>query len=401
MSTPRRWANPETCGREDCRGSLLFPRGLSRVCFLLRIALFHGRLLVRLDLFLHGRLLARFGLLRLAKPLFGDQGLPLLYHVLLQLAMPLDLMEVHLAEEFFLVSLFQDGLCARPLLVDALEALDLCFDPCSFGKDVLFLPVAHFVFEVDLLHAALVDVLEQPAPGELLLFPLVELLLPLPLLLLVLQPHQLRVRRRFTVHVHLEFLVKLEHFFLLEGFVSLLLFRDRLLFLKDGEHELFVHELVLCFLFGCFLLANPLEFVDLFALLLRDRRVSLDKFRRLALCIGPLLAHLGTLQFQNLSLLELALLLEVYLLGEGSGHFCGEAGAHFFFPDLALDFRMVTFLPQRVVNRAFSCFLGVGFSFFLLLDATFKSHLELEQLRVLGSQLINPLAPLLVQLLFY
>lgn len=35
------------------------------------------------------------------------------------------LMEVHLAEEFLLVSLFQDGLCARPLLVDALETLDL------------------------------------------------------------------------------------------------------------------------------------------------------------------------------------------------------------------------------------------------------------------------------------
>mmetsp|Transcript_22357 Transcript_22357/g.49885 ORF Transcript_22357/g.49885 Transcript_22357/m.49885 type:complete len:472 (-) Transcript_22357:59-1474(-) len=319
--------------------------------------------------------------------------------MLLQLAVALDLVEVHLPEELLLVAPGDGPLALVLGLLHLREALHLLEAGVAVLHQLRLELFALLLLQHHLVRAVSVDLLEEGAPRELLLLPLVVPLLPLPLLLLVLQADELLLALGLLRHLQLERLVEEQRVLL--GLVPLLLLHRRhdRLALQDAGDERLVERLLVRDLRLAPRRLDGHELVGLGPLdaaldHVLDRRLPL-----LGLLLRPELLHLVGLLVQHRLVrvdpvgLHLELEVQGLLLPRVS------LLPHRLLALLALALGVVALDPELVVELVGLPLLGEARGLLVQLEVAVGDRLELHDLRVHRPQVVDARAPLLVELL--
>mmetsp|Transcript_17197 Transcript_17197/g.41412 ORF Transcript_17197/g.41412 Transcript_17197/m.41412 type:complete len:363 (+) Transcript_17197:140-1228(+) len=286
--------------------------------------------------------------------LLRNHSAPLLDGVLLQLAVALHLVEVHLSEELLLVLLAHEGRLALLLFRQLVESLNLTLNHVAILRNIAFEISSELILVFNLRGAIMIDLLQKLASCNLILHPYLVLLLPLPLGLFGLQSLQLLLALSLASHLHLQRLLELLGLLALRLSLGGFLLCHGLFASEHRHHELSVLVLLNINRLGLLAGLDCSVFVNLLALLHCGQLFSLDLLSGLLLLNPPCLTHGFSFHLLRSTIVRLLRRLVLQLRFQGAGCLRLPVGLQSLLLELTVNFRLVTLLPECVVNRLFT-----------------------------------------------
>mmetsp|Transcript_44607 Transcript_44607/g.80214 ORF Transcript_44607/g.80214 Transcript_44607/m.80214 type:complete len:333 (+) Transcript_44607:393-1391(+) len=315
--------------------------------------------------------------------------------------MSLHLVEVHLPKEFLLMSHGHELLTFFTLLFHMLKAGHLGFDVLSLSLDVRLDILAKLVLERNLLCTVVIDLLHERATGQFLLLPGCVALGPLTLGLFFLKALQFFLALRLAGHFKLQSLCERNSFLFGLLLLSLLLLSNAAFALDNAIDKVLVKlPLHAVFLLPLRLL-NCHVLVSFLSVSFRLNDATDVSLLLLLLLLCPKLLHLFSLNCFLVLVHLHPLFLHVQLNCKSRFLLLVALTLHRLLPLFTFYLGKVAFVPQLGVKVIVCLFLGQSEGFVVKLEVPIGNGLELHNLRIHSSKIINACSPLRVQLLLH